>query len=315
MRTSGRRTSSPSSGLPASGSRALPGSSTSIWTASRRRVLASRSLPRLWRGRVVLGPRRDGAHARRDRGRRGAGVGAAQAPSHARGYVADGDERDVDRAAARAPACAGRVTSRERATFSQAGGCSSSGSPNRARSSLVFEDMQWADARSAGVCRLPARLVAQPSALRRRAGAPGAGRAAPDWASGHAELDEPRSSRSRTTRWRRCSTASSRAPRRAPAADARPRRGRPALRGRDGPDAARPRLARAAMAAATGRRGRSTRSRCPRRSTRWSPPASMASLPDERQLAPGRLRAGQDVRAGHAGRGREHPARPRSTAC
>ncbi len=66
-------------GSPASASRGSPGSSSSTSTGWLSTSLAPGPLPRLRRGRHLLGAGRDGADARRDRRGRGAGGGPGQA--------------------------------------------------------------------------------------------------------------------------------------------------------------------------------------------------------------------------------------------
>ena len=111
---------------------------------------------------------------------------------------------------------------------------------------LAFEDMQWADTRAAGLRRVPARVVARPSAVRRHPGAAGAARSPARLGRRAAPLQRalPRAAR-RTRRWSSCWTGSRPGlPERAARADPGPRAGRPAVCDGDGADAARPRPAR-----------------------------------------------------------------------
>ena len=87
-------------------------------------------------------------------------------------------------------------------TCSPPGGCSSSGWPSRYPMVLVFEDMQWADAAPARLRRVPARVVAQPPALRDHARPARAARAAAR-PGARASATSPRStsSRSPARRW------------------------------------------------------------------------------------------------------------------
>ena len=111
----------------------------------RRHLLAPRPLPRLRRGRHVLGARRDGAHALHDR--RGRGAGPALAKLRA---TLDGTSSTQTSGSSSSPgsrSCSGSATRAPRTgrTCSPRGDCSSSGSPTRIPTVLVFEDMQWAD--------------------------------------------------------------------------------------------------------------------------------------------------------------------------
>ena len=230
---------------PASASRASRGSSRSTSTAWRRTSLAPRPLPLLRRGRHVLGARRDGAHARQIVEGEDTDVGSGRSCTHA-----VEEHRSPTRTSGGAssrgwPICSGwrSTPSATTRTSSARGGSSSSGSPTRSPTVLVFEDMQWADAGAARLHRVPGRLVAQPSAVRHRARPARADRAAADMGRGQAQLRAPFTS----SRWPRGDDghpphrARARAAGRAARAHPRAGRGRAALRRRDGADAARPR--------------------------------------------------------------------------
>ena len=160
--------------------------------------------------------------------------------------------------------------------------------------------------RPARLPRVPARVVAQPPALRPRPGPTRAGGQAPDLGRRQAQLHValPRAA-VRARRWRSCSPGSCRASRRTCAPDPRARRGRAALRGRDRAHAARPRPARAggqrlpADRADRDARGAGDAARADRRAPRRSRARGAAARP-------GRRGARQDVH--EAGLARAHRA-------
>ena len=97
-------------------------------------LVAPRPLPRLRRGRRLLGARRDGAHAGRDRRGRGEHDRPAEAPGHRRAARPRRRGARVDRAAARPAARARRVARRRSGrTCSPRGGSSSSGWQRKGR--------------------------------------------------------------------------------------------------------------------------------------------------------------------------------------
>ena len=235
-------------------------------------LLAPRPLPRLRRGRDLLGARRHGADALPDRRGRGARVGAARSSAR-RSTSTSSTRRSARFVEPRLAHLLGLERARARATgrtCSPPGGCSSSGSPTTYPTVLVFEDMQWADAEPARLRRVPARLVAQPPAVRRHARPPGAARAPPDLGRRPAQLHlAATSSRSPPEAMEELLDGLVPGPARGAArADPRARRGRPAVRRRDGADAARPRAARPGGPVYRPDRRRSRRSRSPRRCTR-----------------------------------------------
>ena len=252
---------------PGSASRGWRGSSTSTSTASSTRLVAPRPLPRLRRGRRLLGARRHGAHALPDRRGRAAGLGAGEAAATLHEHLLDPDERALRRAAARAAARPRGAVGADRQELFAAW-------------RLFFERLAdsnpscWSSrtcsgrTRAARLHRVPARVVARPPALRAHARPARAARAPPGWGAGQRNFSslylEPLSRR----RWRSSSRARARAARAAARPDPGARRGRAALRGRDRADAARPGPARGRTAPSTGRRARSRRSRCRRRCTR-----------------------------------------------
>ena len=236
-----------------------------------RHVLAPRPLPLLRRGRRVLGARRDGAHALRDR--RGRGRRAPRARSSRatlEEHLPDAEERALGRAA-RSRTCSASRTARPatRRTCSPPGGSSSSGSPSSRPTVLVFEDVQWADAglldfieylldwsRSQPLFVL---ALARPELAEKR----------PTWGAGKRGFTQLYLEPLPATAMSELLTGlvpglpddlRERGP--------RPGRGRAAVRRRDGAHAARPRAARAGRRRLPADRRRSRRSRCRRRSTR-----------------------------------------------
>ena len=235
----------------------------------RGRLLAPRPLPLLRRGSRLLGARRDGQDALRDRRGRGARLGAREAARDDRGAHPRRGGAPLGRAAPRPPARArgGRAGDQEnlfsawRILFERLA--------EESPTILVFEDMQWADAGLLDFLEYLLEwsrshplfvLVSRPPGARRQATLLGR----------RASAASPRSTWSRFRRGdgRPAHRARARPARRSARADPRARRGRPALRRRDRADAARPRPARRRRATSTGRPGRSRRSRCRRRSTR-----------------------------------------------
>ena len=240
-------------------------------------VLAPRPLPLLRRGRRLLGARRDGADALRDRSRtRMRRLPARSSTQTLEEHLPDAEERRwVRPRIAHLLGLEDGIPGDEENLFSAW--------------RILFERLAEQDptvlalrGRAVGRCgparlhRVPARLVAQPAALRVRARPARVRREALDvgrQARLHAAL--PRAA---------AGLGDERAPHRPRARpagrSARPRaragRGRAALRRRDGAHAARPGPPDAATAPSTGRPGRSTSSRCPRPCRRSSPPASTA---------------------------------------
>ena len=234
------------------------------------RLLAPRPLPRLRRGCHVLGARGHGADALPDRRGRGASL-RARASCGRR-----------SRSTSSTPTSARFVEPR----LAQLLGLGEHESRDRqdlfAAWRLFFErlaDVVPDRARLRGhavgrrvaarLRRVPARVVAQPPALRDHARAAGAARAPTDLGRRPPQLHVavPRAALGAGD------GGAARRPRPGPAgglagADPRPRRGRSPLRGRDGAHAARPRPARRRRAPCTGRSARSTSSRCRRRCTR-----------------------------------------------
>ncbi len=266
------RTSSRSPGSPGSASR---GSAWEFYKyfdgLAAAHVLAPRPLPRLRRGRHLLGARGHGADALPDR--RGRGAGGRRSRSCARRveeHIPDAEERRVRRAAARAAARRSASNEpRERQDLFAAWRLFFERLADVYPTVLAFEDMQWADASLLDFVEyllewsrnspLYVITLARPELLERR----------PTWGAGQRNFSslylEPLSPEAMEELLAR---ARARAAGRAARADPRARRGCAALRGRDGADAARPRAARAGRAGLPARSARSSRSRCPRRCTR-----------------------------------------------
>ena len=205
--------------------------------------MAPRPLPVLRRRHHVLGARRDGADARRHRRDRSAGRLADEARRVGGRSTSPTRTSALAGAPARVPARA-RASARPAAarSCSRRGGPSSSGSATPARSAMVFEDLQWADA---GLLDFIESLLewsrdrpifvltlARPELADRR----------PTWGAGSAKLlVAPPRAAPRRRDGRAGARAGPRRGRRGRRPDRRARRGRPALRGGDDPDARRPR--------------------------------------------------------------------------
>ena len=162
----------------ASASRGWPGSSRSTSTASPRRLVAPRALPRLRGGRRLLGARRDGADARRDP--RGGGA-ATPALAKLRQRIERARRRrrgaSLARAAARPSARPGRAA-RRRPRGPLRGLAALLRAPRRAGpGGAGLRGPAVGRRRAPRLRRVPARVVAQPPDLRARAGAARAGRA------------------------------------------------------------------------------------------------------------------------------------------
>ena len=185
--------------------------------SGRERLVASRPLPLLRRRRRVLGARRDGARC--------APASPRTIDRRTRSRSCDDDDRG-----ARARRGGARWMEPRLRTCS---GSTDRVAPDRedllsawrlffermAESGpvvLLFEDLHWADAGAARLHREPARLVAQPPALRAHALAAGARRAASDVRHADPQLHgaDARAAR-RRRRWMRCCTGSPRPARRA----------------------------------------------------------------------------------------------------
>ena len=219
--------------------------------ARRRRLLAPGPLPGLRRRRRVLGARRDGAHARRNRRGGGAERRCAKLRATLEDNVPDADERGwIEPRLAHLLGLAERGRRRPRRPLR--GLAAVLRAPGRAAA------RRCSSSRTCSGPTRPARLHRAICSTGRAATDSSCSRwRGPSWPSGGrvgrggAAYDslslEPLAPR----RWTRCSTGRPRAARRAAVADPRPRRGRSAVRGRDGAHAARPRPARAARATAT----------------------------------------------------------------
>ena len=228
------------------------------------RLLAPRPLPRLRRGRDLLGAGGHGADALPDRRGRRAADRRSEAAGGARGAPPrPGGAAFVEPRLAQLLGL-GEQEARDRQELFAAWRLFFERLADVYPTVLAFEDMQWADAVAARLRRVPAGVVAEPPALRGHARPAGAGRAPAD-VGGRApqlHLALPRAAPGGGDAGA-AGRARAGAPRAAARADPRPGRGRAAVRGRDGADAARPRPARRGRLASTGRRARSTRSRCP----------------------------------------------------
>ena len=205
----------------------------------------------------------------------------------------------LDRAAARAPARARRAArAGPRGSLLRLAAASSSGWPSRGRSSLVFEDLHWADAGAARLRRVPARVVARttrsscsrsPGRSCSNVGRPGApGKRNFTLARARAALRTERDDEL-------LDGLVPGLPDERRAADPRPRRGRPALRGRDRAHAARPRAARARRTASTGSTGPIEALEVPETLHALIAARLDGLDPEERRLLAGRVRARQDV--------------------
>ena len=283
----------------------------------RHRLVAPRPLPRLRRGRRLLGARRHGAHALPASARTSGRTRPAQklaATLHE--HLLDPEERAfVEPRLAHLLGLEERCAATARSS-SPPGGSSSSGWPTRIRPcsrSRTCSGRTRACSTSSSTCssgRATTRSSWSRSPARSCTSAAPAG--AP--AQRNFTLALPRAALA-SRRWRRCSTGSCPGlPERAARPDPRPRRGRPALRGRDGADAARPRPARRGRPRlpADGRDRGARRARDAARPDRRPPrrPRAGGAPP-----APGRSRARQDVHRARAGRARRASPRRSSSRC
>ena len=216
--------------------------------------MASRPLPRLRRGRHLLGARRHGAHAVPGSPRtRTQETGAREAARDARRVHPRSRRAGVRRAAAAAAARRGGArTAATGSSCSPPGGCSSSGWPTHPVV-LVFEDLQWADESLLDFVeyllewsrnqRIFVVTLARPELTERR----------PTWGAGQRASRPSTSSRCRPPRWRSSSRAWSRACPRTSCG-----------RSSTGPKGSRSTRSRRSACSSTagGRRGRCVVSRC-----------------------------------------------------
>ena len=124
------------------------------------RLLAPRPLPRLRRRRRLLGARRHGADALRDRrGRRAEPWRSRSCAPRSRSTCST--PRSVRSSSLGSRSCSGSASTSNASgkISSPPGGSSSSGSRRSYPTVLAFEDMQWADSSSARLRRVPARVV------------------------------------------------------------------------------------------------------------------------------------------------------------
>ena len=151
-------------------------------------LLAPRPLPALRRGRDVLGARRHGAHAlphRRGRGRRRTGCAKLRAALDE--HLLDAEERAfVEPRLAHLLGLRRTASARRSTTSSPRGGSSSSGWTAHVSDRPRVRGHAVGGREPARLHRVPARLVARPSALRRHARAAGAARATHDLGRGPA---------------------------------------------------------------------------------------------------------------------------------